>query len=166
MDEQYRTVIDIFLHGGASCVFHSLAEPDVENILRCPLIAVASDSGVRTLNAGMPHPRGYGTNARVLGLYVRERHAITLEDAVRKMTSLPATAFRFRNRGQLREGFRADVTIFEPDRVTDVATFEKPHAYSEGIDYVIVNGQIVLEPGGKFAGALPGEPIFGPGKSR
>jgi N-acyl-D-amino-acid deacylase len=164
MDEQYRTVIDIFLHGGASCVFHSMAEPDVENILRCPLIAVASDSGVRTLNAGMPHPRGYGTNARVLGLYVRERHAITLEDAVRKMTSLPATAFRFRNRGQLREGFRADVTVFDPDRVTDAATFEKPHAYSEGIEYVIVNGQVVLEPGGKFTAALPGQPIYGPGK--
>jgi N-acyl-D-amino-acid deacylase len=162
MDDQYRAIIEIVLHGGASCVFHSMAEPDVANILRCPLIAVASDSGVREFGVAQPHPRGYGTNARVLGRYVREQHVIPLEDAVRKMTSLPATAFRFHDRGMLREGFRADITVFNPDTVIDKATFEQPHQYPQGVEYVIVNGQLVLE-GGKMTGKLPGEPVLGPG---
>jgi N-acyl-D-amino-acid deacylase len=162
--DQYNAIIDIYLHGGASMVFHSMAEPDVENIMRCPLVAVASDSGVRTFNQGVPHPRGYGTNTRVLGFYVRERHDITLEDAVRKMTSLPASAFRLRDRGLIREGFCADITIFDADKVIDKATYEKPHQYPEGIKYVIVNGEVVLEPSGIMTGKLPGAPIYGPGK--
>jgi N-acyl-D-amino-acid deacylase len=162
MDDQYRAVIDIFLHGGASMVFHTLDESDVINILRCPLISIASDSGVREFGTGQPHPRGYGTNARVLGHYVRELHVITLEDAIRKMTSQPATVFRFSDRGLLREGFVADVTIFDADRVIDKATFEQPHQYSEGIVDVIVNGKLVLGDG-KMTGTLPGKPIYGPG---
>jgi N-acyl-D-amino-acid deacylase len=162
MDEQYRAVIDIFLHGGAGMVFHTMDETDVVNILRCPLISIASDSGVREIGTGQPHPRGYGTNARVLGRYVREQHVITLEDAVRKMTSQPATAFRFLDRGLLRAGFAADVTIFDPQRVADLATFDKPHQYSVGIDYVIVNGQVVMEHE-KMTGKLAGVGIRGPG---
>jgi N-acyl-D-amino-acid deacylase len=158
MEEQYRAAIDIYMNGGASVVLHSMDEAEVVNILRCPLVAIASDSGVREFNTGQPHPRGYGTNARVLGRYVREQRVITLEDAVRKMTSLPAAAFRFRDRGLLREGFVADVTIFDPQRVIDRATFETPHAYAEGIEYVIVNGKVVLEQG-KMTGAIPGTTI-------
>jgi N-acyl-D-amino-acid deacylase len=164
MEDQYRAIIDIYLSGGASCVFHTMDETEVETILRCPLVSVASDSGVREFGAAQPHPRGYGTNARVLGKYVRERGVITLQEAIRKMTSMPAAAFRFKDRGLLREGFAADVTIFGPDRVSDRATFEKPHAYSEGFAYVIVNGQVVLE-NGKLSGALPGTSIFGPGRA-
>jgi N-acyl-D-amino-acid deacylase len=162
MDEQYRAVIDIYVHGGASMVFHTLDESDVVNILKCPLISIASDSGVREFGTGAPHPRGYGTNARVLGHYVREQHVITLEDAIRKMTSQPATAFRFLDRGLLREGYRADVTIFDPEHVTDKSTFEQPHQYSEGIEDVIVNGKLVLE-NSKMTGTLPGTPVYGPG---
>lgn len=162
MDDQYRAVIDIWLKGGASCVFHTMDELEVETILRCPLVSIASDSGVREFGAAQPHPRGYGTNARVLGKYVRERNVITLEDAIRRMTSLPATAFRFTDRGLLRSGYVADITIFNPDTVIDRATFEKPHAYPDGIEYVIVNGQVLLERN-KLSGKLPGKPIYGPG---
>ena len=162
MDDQYRAIIDIFLHSGAGMVFHSMDESDVVNILRCPLISIASDSGVREFGTNQPHPRGYGTNACVLGRYVREQHVISLADAIRKMTSQPATAFRFRDRGMLREGFIADVTIFDADHVIDKATFEQPHQYSEGIEDVIVNGKLVLEKG-KMTGVLPGTPVYGPG---
>lgn len=162
MQEQYEACIEIELRGGGGGVFHTMDEADVQNIMRHPLVAVCSDSGVRRLGSGQPHPRGYGSNARVLGRYVRELGTITLEDAIRKMTSLPATAFRFEGRGQLREGYWADVVIFDPAAVTDKATFDEPHQYSEGFDYVIVNGKLVID-GGELTGRLPGQPIFGPG---
>ncbi len=163
MEEQYLAVIEIFTHGGAGMVFHTMDESDVINILRCPLISVASDSGVREFGVSQPHPRGYGTNCRVLGRYSRDQKVITLEDAVRKMTSQPATAFRFNDRGLLREGFVADLTIFDPKTVIDKSTFDKPHQYSQGIEYVIVNGQLVLENEG-MTHVLSGTPIYGPGK--
>jgi N-acyl-D-amino-acid deacylase len=165
MEDQYHAIIDIVLHGGASCVFHSMAEEDVENIMRSPLVSIASDSGVRAFGVAQPHPRGYGTNARVLGHYARERRTIPLEDAVRKMTSLPATAFRFNDRGLLREGYVADITVFDPATVSDKATFEQPHQYSVGIVDVLVNGEFVLRDS-KMTGALPGKPVYGPGKSK
>jgi N-acyl-D-amino-acid deacylase len=165
MEDQYRAVIQIVLDGGGQGVFHSMAEEDVENILRNPLVAVASDSGVREFGVAMPHPRGYGTNCRVLGVYARERRVITLEDVVRKMTSLPATAFRFADRGLLREGMVADVVVFDPSTVSDRATFEKPHAYSVGMVHVIVNGEFVIRDG-NMTGALPGRPVYGPGKGK
>lgn len=164
MEDQYRAVIDIVLSGGASCVFHSMAEEDVENIMRNPLVSIASDSGVRAFGVAQPHPRGYGTNARVLGHYSRERRTITLEDAVRKMTSMPATAFRFTDRGLLREGYVADITVFDPATVSDKATFDQPHQYSVGITHVLVNGQFVLRDS-KMTGAMPGKPVYGPGKT-
>ena len=162
MEDQYRAIVEIYLRGGASCVFHTMDETEVETILACPLVAVASDSGVREFGVAQPHPRGYGTNARVLGKYVRERGVITLEDAIRKMTSLPATAFRFHDRGLLREGYAADIVIFDPMKVTDRATFEKPHAYAEGFTHVFVNGQLVLERG-TMTGKKAGQPVLGPG---
>jgi N-acyl-D-amino-acid deacylase len=163
MEEQYRAVIDIVLKGGGSGVFHSMGESDVENILRHPLVGVASDSGVREFGVAMPHPRGYGTNARVLGHYARDRRVISMEDAVRKMTSLPATAFRFTDRGIVRAGMLADLAVFDPTAIIDKSTFEKPHAYAEGVRYVAVNGQLVLDDA-KMTGALPGKPVYGPGK--
>ena len=165
MEEQYRAVVDLCRRGGASCVFHTMDEREVEDILQCPLVGIASDSGVRDFGVGQPHPRGYGTNARVLGHYVRDRKVIPLEDAVRKMTSLPATAFRFTERGLLRPGYVADVTIFDDQTVTDKATFERPHQYAEGIVHVIVNGYPVLRDG-KMTGLLPGKPVLGPGAER
>jgi N-acyl-D-amino-acid deacylase len=162
MEEQYQAVIDICRRGGASCVFHTMDEQEVKDILSCPLVAVASDSGIRDFGSGQPHPRGYGTNCRVLGRYVRELNVITLEDAIRKMTSLPATAFRFSRRGFIRPGYVADLTIFDPKTVTDKATFEQPHQYSQGIRFVIVNGYPVLA-GGEMTGMLSGVPVSGPG---
>jgi N-acyl-D-amino-acid deacylase len=162
MEEQYRAVIDIYLAGGAGCVFHTMDEQEVIDILKHPLVSIASDSGIRTMNIGQPHPRGYGTNARVLGHYVRELKLIPLEEAIRKMTSMPATAFRFDDRGLLREGFAADIAIFDPEKVIDKATFEKPHQFAEGIDCLIVSGGVVMEEG-KLTGTLSGSVIEGPG---
>ncbi|MGB7161262.1 MAG: D-aminoacylase [Tepidisphaeraceae bacterium] len=162
MEDQYRTIIDIYLKGGAQMVFHTMDETEVENIMRSPLVSICSDSGVRAFGSGVPHPRGYGSNCRVLGHYVRERKVIPLEEAIRKMTSMPALAFRFADRGLLRDGYAADLTVFDPKTVTDKATFERPHQYSEGVAYVIVNGRVVMEDG-KMTGTLSGGPIYGPG---
>ena len=162
MEDQYRAVIDLARRGGAQMVFHTMDEQEVADIMKHPLVSVASDSGVRSFGSGMPHPRGYGTNARVLGRYVREKKLITVEDAVRKMTSLPATAFRMGDRGLVRPGYGADLAIFDPEIVSDKATFEKPHAYAEGMRHVVVNGRLVLK-NGEMTGLLPGGPIYGPG---
>jgi N-acyl-D-amino-acid deacylase len=109
-------IVDIFASGGAQCVFHTMNEKEVENIMADPIVSVASDSGIRKYGMGAPHPRGYGTNTRVLARYVREKHIISLPEAIRKMTSLPAHAFRFSDRGLIHEGFAADVVILIPPR--------------------------------------------------
>lgn len=142
-------------------VFHSMDEADVENIMKYPFTMVASDSGIREFGAGVPHPRGYGSNARVLGYYVRERNVIRLEDAIRRMTSLPAQKFGFKNRGLLREGMAADMVIFDPHTVTDQATYQKPHAYSKGFEYVIVNGKITVN-NNKHTQERNGMILYGP----
>jgi N-acyl-D-amino-acid deacylase len=165
MEDQYRAVIDLARRGGAQMVFHTMDEREVADILKHPLVSVASDSGVRSLGSGMPHPRGYGTNARVLGRYVREKKLITLEDAVRKMSSLPATAFRMDDRGLVRAGYVADLTIFDPATVSDKATFEKPHAYAEGVRHVVVNGRLVMRDAA-MTGLLSGGPVYGPGTEK
>lgn len=162
MEQQCRTILEVFKGGNAQMVYHTMNESEVETIMRSPLVAVASDSGLRQFNVGVPHPRGYGTNSRVLGVYARERKIISLEEAVRKMTSLPALSFRFMDRGTIKEGFVADLAVFDPKTVIDHATFEKPHAYPAGIPHVIVNGEVVLKDG-KLTGKLPGTGIMGPG---
>jgi N-acyl-D-amino-acid deacylase len=131
--------------GGASMVFHGMSEDDVKRIMQYPFNMFASDASIRIYGSGVPHPRGYGTNARVLGKYVRDERVISLEEAVRRMTSLPAQKFNLRDRGLLREGFAADIVIFNEKTVMDASTFESPHAYSKGFQYVIVNGQVVVE---------------------
>ena len=146
-------------------VYRVMDEPDVQNIVRQPYTMIASDSGVRTFGAGVPHPRGYGNNARVLGRYVRELKIISLEDAIRKMTSLPAQTFNLRDRGQLREGFAADIVIFDDAAVGDKATFESPHQYAVGFSNVIVNGRIVFD-GQKITGTMPGTALRGQGWAR
>jgi|GEM_PF-23353 len=161
MEEECRAIIDIYLQGGASCVYHTMDEEDVIRIMQCPLTSVCSDSGVRRPGRSKPHPRGYGSRARVLGRYVREMNVLTLEEAVRKMTSLPAQAFRFKERGLLREGYWADITIFDPETVSDRATYEDPHQYSEGVEYVLVNGEMIVAQG-QITGKLPGKPLYGP----
>ena len=144
---QIETIFHILLNGGAQMIYHSMSDVDIERILRYPNTAIASDGGVLVFGEGMPHPRSYGTNARVLAEYVRRRGVLTLEDAIRRMSSLPARTFRFRDRGLLREGFAADVVVFDPARVQDRATYTQPHQYSEGFDYVLVNGVVMVDEG-------------------
>jgi len=156
--QELETVLDIQLAGGAQMVYDSMSPRDVERIMRYPHATVASDAGIPEFGSGVPHPRAYGTNARVLGKYVREMGVVTLEEAIRKMTSLPARTFGMRDRGLVREGFWADLVIFDPAKVTDQATFEKPHQYSAGFDYVLVNGVGVIEDGQPTA-ARPGRVV-------
>jgi N-acyl-D-amino-acid deacylase len=143
--EEAETVIDIMINGGASAVFHGMSEDDIKRIMQYPFNMFASDASIRVWNSGMPHPRGYGTNARVLGRYVREQKVISLEEAIRRMTSLPAQKFQLSDRGLLREGYAADIVIFNENLVTDLSTFEKPHAYSKGFYYVLVNGELTVD---------------------
>jgi len=161
--EEAQTVIDIMKKGGASAVFHGMGEEDIKRIMKYPFNMFASDATIRVLNAGMPHPRGYGTNARVLSKYVREEKVISLEEAIRRMTSLPAQKFQLSDRGLLKTGFAADIVIFDENEVKDLSTFDKPHAYSKGFHYVIVNGQLTVE-NEKHTGVRSGKALFGPGK--
>jgi N-acyl-D-aspartate/D-glutamate deacylase len=154
--------------GSVPTVYFHHSEEDMRHALRQPFVSIGSDgTAVKTegpLARGNPHPRYYGTFPRVLGRYVREEKVITLEEAIRKMTSANAAKVRQYDRGLLRPGMRADVTVFNPNTVIDHATFEKPHQYATGIDYVIVNGTVVLEKG-RHTGARPGTILYGPGKT-
>ncbi len=131
--------------GNCQGVYHAMAEQDLERIMRHPATMIASDGWVQILNQGVPHPRSYGTFARVLGVYVREKNVLALEDAIRKMTSFPAQRIKVNDRGILRPGMKADIVVFDPARVRDTATFEKPHQYAEGFSSVIVNGQVAFD---------------------
>lgn len=155
VDSQVEQILEMYSAGGAAMVYHSMGEEDVRRIMREPFTMIASDSGVRKFGEGVPHPRGYGNNARVLGEYVRGLGLISLEDAVRKMTSLPAQTFGLRDRGMLREGMAADLVVFDDAAVSDPATFDKPHQYAVGFSYVVVNGEVVLD-SGRMTGARPG----------
>jgi N-acyl-D-amino-acid deacylase len=165
VDAQIDQILEMYDKGGASMVYRAMNEDDVQRIMREPFTMIASDSGVREFGSGVPHPRGYGNNARVLGHYVRELGIVTLEDAIRKMTSLPAQTFGLRDRGQIREGFAADLVIFDEKTVGDKATFEKPHQYAEGFAAVIVNGQLVYD-GTRMTGMMSGQPLYGNGYRR
>ncbi len=145
-------------------LFHTMSEEDVRLIMRQPWVAVASDGQAINMEnyPGLPHPRYFGANVRVLGHYVREERVLSLEDAVRKMTSLPAQILGLSDRGQIREGFVADIAIFDPATVRHTNSFENPKSYAEGVHYTIVNGVLVID-GGKHTGARPGRPLLGRG---
>jgi N-acyl-D-amino-acid deacylase len=162
---QIEQMFEMYKAGGAQMVYRVMDEGDVRNIMRQPFTMIASDSGVRDFGAGVPHPRGYGNNARVLGRYVREMNLIPLEDAVRKMSSLPAQTFRLEGRGILKPGNWADIVIFDEKTVGDLATFEKPHQYAQGFSAVIVNGRVVFD-GEKMTGQMPGQAIYGPARKQ
>jgi N-acyl-D-amino-acid deacylase len=147
LDNQIDLILEMIERGGAQMVYHSMGEVDIERILKYPNTAIASDGGVREFGQGKPHPRSYGTNARVLAEYVRKRKVLTLEDAVRRMTSLPARTFGLADRGLVREGMAADLLIFDPAQVQDRATYTEPHQYTAGFDYVLVNGVVVIDAG-------------------
>jgi N-acyl-D-aspartate/D-glutamate deacylase len=149
--------------GGISGVFHTMSEDDVRLVMRQPWVAHASDGSAINLEAaGLPHPRNYGTVPRVLGHYVREEGVLTLEDAVRKMTSLPAQILGLSDRGQVRQGFVADLAIFDAERIAETNSFENPKSYPVGIPYVIVNGTLLIDDG-EHTDARPGRVLRGRG---
>ena len=149
--------------GSISGMFHAMSEPDVRTVMKLPWVAIASDGSALNLNEdGFPHPRSYSTNVRVLGHYVRDEKLLTLEDAIRKMTSLPAQILGLRDRGQIREAFAADIAVFDPATVGETNSFEKPKSYATGVRYTIVNGVVVID-GGNHTGARPGRPLKGRG---
>ena len=141
-----ETILQMLEKSNAQMVYHTMDEADVKYIMQYPFNMPAADGGVSN-GKGVPHPRTYGTNARVLGRYVRELKVLTLEEAIRRMTSLPAQKFNLADRGQIKEGMAADFVLFDENKISDMATFEKPHQFSTGIPYVIVNGQVTVDNG-------------------
>ncbi|MBX3146649.1 MAG: D-aminoacylase [Gemmatimonadales bacterium] len=155
--------------GRVMAVYHMMSEEDVKTALRFPWVSIGSDAGASlslgaTEAAGLAHPRGYGTHPRIIAKYVRDDKVLTLPDAIRKMTSWPATRMKLPNRGSLVVGNWADVVIFDYDKIQDMATWEEPTRLPTGIDYVLVNGQIAAE-GGKHTGVRSGMVLYGPGKA-
>jgi N-acyl-D-amino-acid deacylase len=156
--------------GRVLAIYHMMSEQDIETALKFPWTSIGSDAGTAlTLGGddalGLPHPRSYGNFPRVIARYVRETHTLTLEDAIRKMTSWPATRMRIAGRGLIREGIWADAVIFDYDKIQDRSTYDHPDITPDGIDFVLVNGQIVIDHG-KHTGARPGKILYGPGFSR
>ncbi|MGE3878938.1 MAG: amidohydrolase family protein, partial [Planctomycetota bacterium] len=158
--DQAEAAIDLMVRSNGAriqMIYHKMAEPDVERIMKLPFVAIASDAGIRAIEtADKPHPRGAGNNPRVLGHYVREREVIDLPLAVRKMTALPAECFGIRDRGVIREGAFADLVVFDEKTILDRATYDEPTAAPTGIDWVLVNGVIVMDHG-KQTKARPGK---------
>jgi N-acyl-D-amino-acid deacylase len=148
-------LIELVEAGNCSAVFHAMNEQDVEKIMQHPVTMVASDGGVEAPSERVPHPRNYGTFARVLGHYVRERGTLPLHTAIYKMARLPADRIGLSDRGRIEEGAIADIAVFNPDAVIDHATFENPHQYAEGLHHVFVAGEAALLDG-SMSGALPG----------
>jgi dihydroorotase/N-acyl-D-amino-acid deacylase len=155
------TAMEILMKGNCQAVYHAIDESDIERIMRYPYTMIGSDGEVAVFGRGVIHPRSYGTFARVLGVYVRERHVITLEDAIRKMSSYPADRMNLMDRGLLRPGMKADVVIFDPDTIADKAEFGNPHQYATGVSYVLVNGQVAIDDG-RITDARPGRILYGP----
>ena len=158
-----EAVFWIVEQGGCQGIFHAIGEEDLLNIMRHPFAMIASDGGVIEFGQASPHPRSYGTFARVLGHYVRDLGVISIEEAVRKMSGFPAARLGLTDRGVLAEGMMADLVLFNPATVQDKATFEQPHQYAEGFAGVWVNGQQVFD-GAAMTGERSGSVLYGPGK--
>ncbi|MCI0435183.1 MAG: D-aminoacylase [Gemmatimonadetes bacterium] len=163
LDNGIRLLIALELAGGFSAIYHSMDEADVIRILQHPLAMIETDGDPVAYGIGFPHPRSYGAFPRVLARYVRELKAIPLEEAVKKMTSMPAAQFAQNERGQVREGWFADLTVFDAQSIDDRANFTNPHQYPVGIRHVVVNGVPVLRDA-SFTGARPGRWLRGPAR--
>jgi N-acyl-D-amino-acid deacylase len=149
--------------GRISGMFHTMSEADVQTVMKKPWVAIASDGSAINLEApGVPHPRNYSTNVRVLGHYVRDEHVLTMEDAVRKMSGLPAEILGLTDRGQLHAGFAADVVVFNPATVGETNSWEHTKSYARGVEYVLVNGAVAIDKG-EHTGVKPGKALRGPG---
>jgi len=156
-------IIEIEKNGGASGVFFQMDEKDVQYLMKLAYTMHASDGAVQVFGEGVPHPRNYGTFPRVISYYVRKKGVLSLEEAIRKMTSLPAQVFSLKDRGLIKEGMFADIAIFDYENIKEKATFSDPHQYGEGFSYVIVNGEIIIE-NDKYTGERPGMVLYGCGK--
>jgi N-acyl-D-amino-acid deacylase len=168
--EPADAAIDLVLQGTGRvmAIYHMMSEQDIETALKFPWVSIGSDAGAalatgRTDQTGLPHPRSFGNAARVIAEYVKRRGVLSLEEAVRKMTSWPATRMRLAGRGTISEGAWADLTIFDLDALQDRATYEDPMLNPTGIDYVLVNGVVTIE-NGKHTGARAGKVLYGPGR--
>ena len=161
LENAAETALWIVEQGGAQGIFHAISEDDLRRIMVHPATMVASDGEIPVFGRDHPHPRSYGTFARVLGVYVREQKLLPLETAVQKMSSLPAARLGLHDRGVLKPGLKADVVLFDPAVVRDMATFEKPHAYARGVSYVLINGVVAFEEG-RMTAARPGRVLYGP----
>jgi N-acyl-D-amino-acid deacylase len=169
--DQVDTLLDLVLEDRSrvQAVFFSMTERNIAKQLRRPWVSIGSD-GASMAAEGVfleesTHPRAYGNFARLLGRYVRERKVISLPEAVRRMTGLPATNLGLEGRGFLEAGMFADVVVFDPETIADRATYEQPHQYAVGMKHVFVNGEQVLKDG-EHTGAKPGRAVWGPGKRR
>ncbi len=155
-------IIEIEKGGGAQGIFFQMDENDVMELMKLPYVMIGSDGEIQVYGQGFPHPRSYGTFPRVISLYCQERKAIGLEQAIQKMTSLPARAFDLDKRGLLKVGYFADIVVFDPKEFRDEATYEQPHRYPTGLHLVMVNGQIVFYQG-EMKSVLPGKILKGKG---
>ncbi|HEY1335900.1 MAG TPA: D-aminoacylase [Bryobacteraceae bacterium] len=163
MDHAADIAMDLVLKGGCSAIYHAIDEDDVVRIMRYPYTMIASDGDIPVFGQASPHPRSYGTFARVLGVYVREKHVLTLEEAVRRMSSLPAERLKIWDRGLIRPGMKADIVLFDPATVADKSEYDKPHQYSVGVHEVIVNGKLSLHQDA-VTSERPGRVLYGPAK--
>jgi N-acyl-D-aspartate/D-glutamate deacylase len=166
--DNWDTLFSLLLEyeGNIGAMFHMMSEDDVKTAMRYPWVSVGTDSSAirpdGPLGAGQPHPRSYGTFPRILGHYVRDERVLPLPEAIRKMTSLAASQMKIADRGTIREGYFADLVVFDPKTVIDMATYDKPHQYPVGIETVIVNGAVTID-AGHHTGAHAGRALYGPG---
>ena len=161
LENAAESAIELQQKGGCQAVYHAIGEDDVVRILRSPYTMIASDGEIPVFGQAAPHPRSYGTFARVLGVYVREKKVLTLEEAVRRMSGYPAQRLKLWDRGLLRPGMKADVVVFDADQIADRAEYERPHQYSVGVRDVIVNGKLVLR-NEAVTSERPGRVLYGP----
>ena len=161
VEDAADTALWLVENGDCGGIYFAINEDDIQRVLRHPASMVASDGQVVVFGRASPHPRSYGTFARVLGRYVRELKVLALEDAIRKMSSYPAQRIGLPDRGILHVGMKADVAILDPETVRDMSTFDQPHQYAQGVSTVVINGQVVFE-NGMMTAARPGRVLYGP----
>ncbi|MCM3880498.1 MAG: D-aminoacylase [Vicinamibacterales bacterium] len=161
VEDAADTALWLVESGDCGGIYFAIGEEDIQRVLRHPASMIGSDGQVVLFGRASPHPRSYGTFGRVLGRYVRDLKTLTLEDAIRKMSSYPAQRIGLGDRGILREGMKADLVVFDPATVRDMATFEQPHQYAQGVSVVVINGQVAFE-NGAMTSARPGRILYGP----
>jgi N-acyl-D-aspartate/D-glutamate deacylase len=158
------TAIELIFMGGPSVVSFNQSDADVEYFMQKPYVMTGSDGQITFFGRAKPHPRNYGTFPRKIRRYVLEKKIISMEQAIRSASGLPAEMLKFSDRGLIKKSYVADIVVFDPERILDMATFEEPHQFSQGIDFVLIDGQIVIH-NGEFTDVLAGKPLSPPRQS-